>query len=124
MSDAKDSELTMLKRADNKVFSSSIDPMLIPDEMICRTYQFFAFGVVFTNKRIVIIKPGEMVKTQTEYVSLPFNRIQAYSIAASNGLGFNSGLTIWCTGLGSIKLGFASKAAAFEASEIISMYVL
>ena len=124
MTDAKDCELTLLKQADNKVFSSSIDPMLIPDEMICRTYQFLAFGVVFTNRRIVIIKPGEIIKAQTEYISLPFNRIQAYSIAASKGHGLNNELTIWCTGLGSIKMGFASKAAAFEASEIISMYVL
>lgn len=124
MSDFNDSEFVMLKPADNKAFYSSVSPMLVPEEMIASTYKLFAYGVVFTNKRIIMIRLQELTKVRTEYISLPYNKIQAYSVAVSNAFGLNNELNLWCTGLGCVKLGFASRADALDACGIISMYVL
>lgn len=121
MSDSKDTNLVQLKPADYKVFSASIDPMLLPGETVLSTYRFMRFnnGAVFTNKRIItIVSQGT---SQTIFTFLHYSKIQAYSATHLNGIIHMHTLNIWCQGLGDVELGFASKADVLEACKIISM---
>jgi len=124
MSDLKDPNLVMLKPAENKHFSSSIDPMLDPGETIICVYKFMRFsqGVVFTNKRIITIAP-QGATSQTAFTALHYSKIQAYSVIPSSGIIPNNTLKLWIPGLGDVELGFASKSDAFAACKIISAHI-
>ena len=125
MSDLKDPNLVMLKPAENKHFSSSIDPMLDPGETIICTYKFMHFtqGVAFTTKRIITITSQGAASAPTAFTSLHYSKIQAYSVIPSNSIIQSSMLTLWIPGLGDIELGFASKSDAYEACKIISSHI-
>ena len=126
MSNPNNSKLTMLKPADSKVFMSAISPILIAGETIVGTYRAFSasYGAVFTSKRVITITPQELTKGQTAFSSLPYNKIHSYSAMPSNGLGLNNDLKLWCSGLGEIEMGFASRTDVLEACKIISSFVL
>lgn len=125
MSDLKDPNLVMLKPAENKFFSSSIEPMLNPGETIICSYKFMRFtcGVVFTNKRIITITTQGTSSAPTAFTSLHYSKIQAYSVIPSNSIIQNSILKLWIPGLGDMELGFAAKSDAYEVCKIISSYI-
>ena len=122
MIDFKNSKFVKLRSVHNKTFSAAIEPLLIPEESIFKSYQTIMDGVVFTNKRIITINSQGLVKT--DYTSLPYNKIQAYSVETAGLLDADSELTLWFSGLGQVKLEFTARADIHDICLMISMYVL
>ena len=55
MIDFKNAEFLKLKPANDSTYSDFISPMFVDGEHIISTYQAIRDGVVFTNKRIMVI---------------------------------------------------------------------
>lgn len=124
MIDFKNADFLKLKPADAKTYADFIAPMFVPGEEIIGTYQAIRDGVVFTNKRIIVINVQGITGKKKDATSLPYSKIQAYSVETAGTIDLDSELEIWFSGLGKIKLEFVAKANVAEICKMISMHVL
>ena len=124
MIDFNNAAFLKLRPVNNNTFASTISPMFVPGEEIIGTYQGIRDGVVFTNKRIFAINVQGITGKKKDFTSLPYSKIQAYSIETAGVLDLDSELEQWFSGLGKIKLEFVSNANVTEICRLISMQVL
>ena len=113
-----------LKPVRDNAFSSMLEPMFVPGEYIIGTYQGVRDGVVFTNKRIITINIQGLTGKKKDVTSLPYSKIQAYSVETAGVLDMDSELEIWFSSLGKIKLEFVNRANVAEICKMISENVL
>lgn len=124
MIDFKNADFLKLKPASDSTYAAHITPMFVPGEEIIGTYQAIRDGVVFTNKRIIVINVQGLTGKKKDFTSLPYSKIQAYSVETAGHFDLDSELELWFSGLGKIKLEFVSKANVSEICKMISMHVL
>lgn len=113
-----------LKPVSDKTFSPIITPMFVPGEEILSTYQTVRDGVVFTNKRIIVINIQGITGKKKDFTSLPYSKIQAYSVETAGTIDWDSELELWFSSLGKVKLEFVSQANVAEICKMISIHVL
>lgn len=123
MIDFKNAEFLKLKPVNNSAYSEWISPMFVPGEEIIGTYQALRDGVVFTNKRIIAINVQGITGKKKDFTSLPYSKIQAYSVETAGALDLDSELELWFSGIGKIKLEFVSRANVSEICKMISLHV-
>ena len=124
MIDFKNAEFLKLKPAGDNTYADIIKPMFVSGEEIIGTYQAIRDGVVFTNKRIIVVNIQGITGKKKDATSLPYSKIQAYSVETAGVLDLDSELELWFSGLGKIKLEFVAKANVAEICKIISNHVL
>lgn len=124
MIDFKNAEYLKLKPANDATYADFIMPMFVDGEHIISTYQAIRDGVVFTNKRIMVINVQGLTGKKKDCTSLPYSKIQAYSVETAGHLDLDSELELWFSGLGRIKLEFVAKANVSDICKIISSHVL
>lgn len=124
MVDFKNAEFLKLKQADNSAYAGQIQPMMVPGEAIISTYKAMRDGVVFTNKRIFVINVQGLTGKKVDFSSLPYSKIQAFSVETAGVLDLDSELELWFSGLGRVKLEFTSKSNVSEICKFISEKVL
>ena len=124
MIDFKNADFLKLKPANDSAYADIIKPMFVSGEEIIGTFQAIRDGVVFTNKRIIVINVQGITGKKKDVTSLPYSKIQAYSVETAGVLDLDSELELWFSGLGRIKLEFVSRANVSEICKIISMHVL
>lgn len=124
MIDFKNAEYLKLKPANDSAYADFITPMFVDGEKIISTYQAIRDGVVFTNKRIMVVNVQGITGKKKDCTSLPYSKIQAYSVETAGHLDLDSELELWFSGLGKIKLEFVSRANVAEICKMISAHVL
>lgn len=124
MIDFNNAAFFKLKAVSDRTFASVIQPMLVPGEELIGTYQGIRDGVVFTNKRIIVINVQGLTGKKKDFTSLPYSKIQAYSVETAGVLDLDSELEIWFSGMGKIKLEFVANANITEICRMISLKVL
>ena len=124
MIDFNNASFLKLRPVNNNSFASTIAPMFVPGEEIIGTYQSVRDGVVFTNKRIIAINVQGITGKKKDFTSLPYSKIQAYSVETAGVLDLDSELELWFSGLGKIKLEFVANANVSEICRMISEKVL
>ena len=124
MIDFKNAEFLKLKPVDNNTYAAMIAPMFVPGEEVLGTYQTIRDGVVFTNKRIITINIQGITGKKKDFTSLPYSKIQAYSVESAGTFDLDSELDLWFSSLGKIRLEFVSRADVSEICKMISMRVL
>ena len=124
MIDFKNAEFIKMKPADNKTYAPAIMPMLAPGEQILSTFKTIRDGVVFTNKRIIAVNVQGITGKKVDYTSLPYSKIQAYSVETAGLLDLDCELEMWFSGLGSVKFDFVGSANITEICRMISEIIL
>ena len=124
MIDFKNASYLKLKPVNDSAYSEYITPMFVPGEEIIGTYQAVRDGIVFTNKRIIAINVQGITGKKKDFTSLPYSKIQAYSVETAGHFDMDSELSLWFSGLGMIKLEFVSRANVAEICKMISLHVL
>lgn len=124
MIDFQNASFMKLKPVPNTNFESTISPMFVEGETILGTYQSIRDGVVFTNKRIITINVQGLTGKKKDFTSLPYSKIQAFSVETAGVLDLDSELELWFSGLGKVKLEFAQRADVSAICRTISQFVL
>ena len=94
------------------------------DEIIVGCYKAIRDYVVFTNKRLVTINVQGITGKKKDFTSLPYKRIQAFSIETAGVLDLDSELELWFAGMGKITLEFSGKSNIKSIGKYISEMVL
>ena len=93
-------------------------------EEIIATFKGIRDGVVFTNKRIVAVNVQGLTGTKKDFSSLPYSKIQAFSVETAGVFDLDSELEIWFSGLGKVNFEFVSNANVSQICKMISEKVL
>ena len=124
MIDFKNAEYLKLHPIKPDAFASVVSPMLIPGETVVGCFKSVRDGVVFTNKRIFAINVQGITGKKADYTSLPYARIQAFSVETAGVLDLDCELELWFSGLGRVKFEFFANANVTEICRVISEAVL
>lgn len=124
MIDFQNAAFLKLRPVSNNSFESLILPMFISGENILASFQGIRDGVVFTNKRIFAINVQGITGKKKDYSSLPYSKIQAFSVETAGVIDLDSELELWFSGLGKVKFEFVSRADVAGICRMISEHVL
>ena len=124
MIDFQNSKVFKLTPASNQAFEDIISPIFVEGEQIIGTYQAIRDGVVFTNKRILAINVQGVTGKKKDISSLPYSKIQAFSVETAGTIDLDSELELWFSGLGKVKFEFTKNCNVAEIGKTIGRYVL
>lgn len=124
MIDFKNGALFKLKK--NKVIShaSTLQPILISGEQILDEYTAMRDFVVFTNKRIIAVNVQGITGSKKDFTSLPYSKIQAFSIETAGTFDLDAELEMYFSGLGKVKFEFAGSNNVSAIGKLISEQIL
>lgn len=124
MIDFKNASYLKLKPVSDNTFADTIGPMFVPGEEIIQTFQSVRDGIVFTTKRIFAINVQGITGKKKDFTSLPYSKIQAFSVETAGVLDLDSELDLWFSGMGNVKFEFVASANVSQICKMISEKVL
>ncbi len=124
MIDFQNASFLKLKPVSDRDFADMISPMFVPGEQIVQSFRGIRDGVVFTNKRIFTINVQGITGKKKDFTSLPYSKIQAYSVETAGVLDLDSELDLWFSGMGRIRFEFVARANVGDICRMISEQVL
>ncbi len=123
MIDFKNSSFIHLKRI-NKLDEEIVLNILVDNEEIISCYKTIRDYVIFTNKRIITINVQGVTGKKKDFCTLPYSKIQVFSIETSGILDLDSELDLYFSGLGQVKFKFTENSDIVEIGKIISSFIL
>ena len=124
MIDFNNASLVKLRPVNDNAFEKMVAPILLDGEEIIRSFQSIRDGVVFTNLRIITINIQGITGKKRDFTSLPYNKIQAFSVETAGAFDLDSELELWFSGMGSVKLEFIGATDVAHLCKMISEKVL
>ena len=104
--------------------TKEISPLLVSGENIISAYSSFRDYVVFTNKRIIAVNVQGMTGKKKDFTSLPYSKVQVFSIETAGMLDMDSELELYFSGLGRVKFEISGSNDISEIGKLISDFVL
>ena len=124
MIDFSNAKFLKMRPVDDGAFSAMITPMFAEGEFIIGSFQSVRDGVVFTNKRIIAVNVQGITGKKKDFTSLPYSKIQAYSVETAGVLDNDSEMDLWFSGLGRVRFEFIQSTNIQEICKLISERVL
>ncbi|GAA3462853.1 PH domain-containing protein [Saccharothrix longispora] len=104
--------------------ASQVSPILIQGEQIVSCFKTVRDFVVFTNKRIIAVNVQGMTGRKKDFTTLPYSRVQVFSIETAGTFDMDAELDLWFSGLGKVRLEFKGHADVKLLGQVIATYVL
>ena len=124
MIDFQNASFFKLKMEKNSSYEAMLSPMYTSEERTIASFKSIRDGVVFTNKRIIAINVQGITGKKKDFTSLPYSKIQAFSVETAGVFDLDSELEIWISGLGKVKFEFSGNADVTQICKIISEHAL
>lgn len=103
---------------------NAVKDLLIPNEIVLDSYVSVRDRVVFTNKRIISCNVQGITGKKVDYTSIPYNKIQCYSVETSGILDLDAELDLWLSGVGKIRFELTGSTNIKELCKNISEFIL
>ena len=124
MIDFKNASFVKLRPVNDNAFEKMVAPILVDGEELIGSYQSIRDGVVFTDKRIIAINVQGITGKKKDFTSLPYSKIQAFSVETAGVFDLDSELDLWFSGIGHVRLEFTGAADVAHICKMIYMRVL
>lgn len=111
-------------RATKDRYEKELDPILIEGEEVIFCFKSVRDGVVFTNKRIVVISVEGLTGKKKDITSFPYSKVQAYSVESAGVLDIDSEIQLWISGMGKARFEFTGGTNVNDICRLISNFVL
>ena len=102
----------------------AVGPIMIRDEVIIASFKAVRDFVVFTNKRLIAVNVQGLTGKKRDFTSLPYAKIQAFSIETAGNFDLDSELDLWFSGLGKVRLEFRGSVDIRNLGQLIAAHVL
>ena len=123
MIDFKNGTFVKLKKTGNDV-AKDVAQLYVAGEQTVSCYKGMRDYVVFTNKRIFSVNVQGMTGKKKDFTSLPYSKIQAFSVETAGVLDMDSEPELYFSGLGLVKFEFSGASDIVQIGRIIGEYVL
>ena len=124
MIDFNNKTLFKLKQESAENGYKSVANQLIHNEDVVASFVSMRDRVVFTNKRIISINVQGLTGTKVDYTSIPYSKIQLFSIETAGTIDIDSELDIWLSGMGKVRFELSGNTDIIKLSQMISEFVL
>ncbi|MFK7865257.1 MAG: PH domain-containing protein [Pseudohongiellaceae bacterium] len=124
MIDFKNSPVFKLKPIDSDKARDDFHKFLIDGESIFAAFKTIRDQLVFTNKRIIAANVQGVTGSKVDYTSLPYNKIQAFSVETSGTLDLDCEIEIYISEMGLAKFEIKGSFDLLSFNKMISEHVL
>jgi hypothetical protein len=124
MIDFKNPSFVKLTEVDNTVGMQMVGDFLIDDEDIFSSFKGSRDMVVFTSRRVIAVNVQGISGKKRDYSSLPYSKIQAFSVETAGTFDRDAELELWFSGLGKVRFEFNSQFDVKKFSKFIGRYIL
>lgn len=102
----------------------AVAPLLVQGEQAISCFKAVRDFVVFTNKRLIAVNVQGITGRKRDFTSLPYSKVQAFSIETAGTFDLDAELELWFSGLGKVRLEFRGGADVRQLSHLIATYTL
>ncbi len=124
MIDFENSPVFKLKPIDSKDAREDFHKFLIEGESIFAAFKTVRDQLVFTNKRIIAANVQGITGSKVDYTSLPYSKIQAFSVETSGTLDIDCEIQLYISELGMVKFEIKGSFDLLTFNKLISTHVL
>lgn len=124
MIDFTNKAIIKLKPTSNKEGETTVHNILIADEEVKFSFSSIRDKLIFTNKRIISVNVQGITGKKIDYTSIPYSKIQVFSIETSGTFDLDSELDITISGLGTIKFELSSQTDIKQLGHYLSEQIL
>ncbi len=104
--------------------AQAVLPLFVAGEEIIGVYKAIRDYVVFTNKRIISVNVQGVTGKKKDFTSLPYSKIQVFSIETAGTFDLDSELELYFSGLGLVKFEFSGASDIVKIGQLISNIIL
>ncbi len=102
-----------------------ISPLLVEGEQLVAAFKALRDSVVFTNKRVIAINVQGITGKKVDFTSLPYSKIQAYSVETAGTFDLDCELDLFFSGdIGQVRFELKGNCDILALSRIIASYIL
>lgn len=113
-----------MRPAEDAGFASDVRSFLIDGEDIVGIYKGARDGVIFTTRRIIVVNVQGLTGKKMDFTSLPYSKVQSFSIETAGHFDRDTELDLWFSGLGRIRLEFSASTDLLALCKTISAHIL
>ena len=124
MIDFQNASLVKLRQVKENDVNNILTNLLIPGEQIIGAYKGIRDSVTFTTKRVIAVNVQGLTGKKKDFTSLPYSKIQAFSVETSGVFDLDSELEMYFSGLGKVKFEFTGSCNITLLGQIIGSFVL
>lgn len=124
MIDFKNGSFFKLSQTDPQPLTQEISPLLVDGEHVISAFKGIRDSVIFTNKRVIALNVQGMTGKKKDYTSLPYSKIQAFSVETAGTFDLDAELDLSFSGLGTVRFEFKDKVDIRALAQLIGSYVL
>ena len=122
MIDFKNKKFLKLKPNDD--YGERAAELLVANENIVASYKSMRDGIVFTNKRMIIVNKQGITGKKVDYTSIPYSKINVFSVETAGTFDIEAELQIYISGMGMLEFEFGGKSNIKEISKHIAQSAL
>ena len=101
-----------------------VNALLVSGEEVIGFYVCGRDSVTFTNKRLIALNVQGMSGKKRDFTSLPYSKIQVFSVETAGGFDRDSELELYYSGAGKVKFEFTGASDIVAIGKLISDFVL
>lgn len=124
MIDFQNASYVKLGPIDPKEIAGQVQPLMVPGEEILAAFKGMRDYIAFTNKRILAVNVQGITGKKKDFTSLPYGKIQAFSVETAGTFDLDAELELWFSGLGRVKFEFKGKTDVAYLNHLVAHYVL
>ena len=124
MIDFNNKSIFKLKGTTIKKGEDTVQEILIDGENVISAFVSMRDSLVFTNKRIISVNVQGLTGKKVDYTSIPYSKIQVFSIETAGTLDLDAEIDVTISGLGTIRFELKDTENIKEIGKAISKYVL
>lgn len=112
------------REVDADKISREIDPILIADEQIVKSYKVVRDVIVFTNFRLIVIDKQGLTGKKQMLSSIPYKSISSVALETAGHFDVSAELHLWVKSRGLVTLDFKGSPNVQEIFSMLSHYLM
>lgn len=124
MIDFNNKDFIKLKGEATSNGEKTVQDLLIKGETVLGSYVSMRDRIVFTNKRVISVNVQGITGKKVDYTSLPYSKIQCYSVETSGVLDLDAELELHFSSVGAVKFELSSGVNVKDICRVISEFIL
>lgn len=124
MIDFTNASVFKLKAAQLEDLGPTVQPLLVPGEALVAGFKAMRDYVVFTDKRLIAVNVQGMTGKKQDFTSLPYAKVQAWSVETAGNFDLDAEHELWFSGLGKVRLEFKGEVDIRALGQMIATFAL
>ena len=124
MIDFTNGSLFKLTHCDPSEVEPQIAGLLLDGERVLVAAKTIRDFVAFTDKRIIAVNVQGITGKKRDFSSLPYSKIQAFSVETAGSFDLDAELELWFSGLGKVRFEFKGRFDITYLGKLIAHNVL